>query len=85
MDASNIQTLVELIILDQELIERQTPETRHLWLGAIPFCAVANGLFCRVSQWMRNWLQVLRRVVITIDMYRYSLFDHNANADDWRI
>ena len=37
MDASTIETPAELISLDQELIERQPPETRHLWVVVMAF------------------------------------------------
>ena len=37
MDASTIETPAELISLDQELIERQPPETRHLWMVVMAF------------------------------------------------
>ena len=37
MDASKIETPVELIILDQELITRQPPESQHLWQIVMAF------------------------------------------------
>ena len=37
MDAPKIQTPVELIILDQELIARQAPESQHLWQIVMAF------------------------------------------------
>ena len=37
MDASTIETPAELILLDQELIERQPPQTRHLWVVVMAF------------------------------------------------
>ena len=37
MDASTLETPAELISLDQELIERQPPQTRHLWLVVMAF------------------------------------------------
>ena len=37
MDASTSETPAELILLDQELIERQPPQTRHLWVVVMAF------------------------------------------------
>ena len=51
MDASKIQTPVELITLDKELIERQPPETRHLLLVVMAF---VQQLLARIDELLQT-------------------------------
>ena len=50
MDASKIQTPVELIMLDQELIARQPPESQHLWHIVMAFVQQLLGSIGELRQ-----------------------------------
>ena len=50
MDASTIETPAELIMLDQELIERQPPQTRHLWMVVMAFVQQLLGSIAELRQ-----------------------------------
>ena len=50
MDASKIETPVELILLDEELIQRQPPESQHLWHVVMAFVHQLLGTIAELRQ-----------------------------------
>ena len=59
MDASKIETPVELIMLDQELIARQPPESQHLWHVVMAFVQLLLGSIGELRQTIASLKQTI--------------------------
>ena len=59
MDASKIETPVESILLDQELIERQSPESQHWWRIIMAFVQQLLGSNAELRQTIASLNQII--------------------------
>ena len=73
MDASKIDTPAELILLDQDVIERQPPETRRLWMVVMAF----------VQQWLAT-MEELRQTIATLNQTILTLQTENQQLKQGR-
>ncbi len=69
MDASKIETPAELIMLDQDLIARQPPESQHLWQVVMAF---VQQLLASIDE-LRKTIATLNQTILTLQAENQKL------------